>query len=258
MSKLEKMLWGLEAVLLVVGVAMNLVNADEFSLYLVVAGLLLQVVYFQIQLINTRNTKPHVVMDDEVYIEDVSTTRRTYQWLESPQVYKHEENLTTDAITNIRDPNVLYRRSGDPFIRYSVRFRNTLENQLGLRNAENVHARITFRNKEDYKEFSHDSDRWVGYPTPDRAQIPIEIEVNGDPQDLYLIIQDSEKNDCYIFSDESYTQDKFDPCKEGMKLSFGNYEVKIVLADNKGWHNTYSLTMIISSGNPVFEVMKRF
>jgi len=64
----------------------------------------------------------------------------------------------------------------------------------------------------------HEKPRWFGEPVPPEHQGNINIKANGKPVGLYLIIKEQGRNFFYIFSDDSYTGNSFEPLKENLRL----------------------------------------
>ena len=223
----------------------------SLAVIFVLIGVLWHFMDLQSALDEIHNIQPNVVAE-HVCKGYMPTTLIGFEWLELNGMASGTTGLTTDPITRIINPDIRYRSQGTRFEVYYVEFRNKVLNGKGTRDAEDIHARLIFTNG---KTILHEKSRWVGKPTPDLHQEEIIIKANGKAEGLYLVIRELGSRVFYIFSDDSYTQNIFEPLKGNLKLVGDNYLIKIELQDKHGWHKDYSVQLTIENGEPIFEVM---
>lgn len=242
----------------------------------VAAGLL--VAYFGLnwweannRYIDVFETRPNVIatgFDKEI----VPTTLRSitanasqvepYSWLQHIRVDDDINQYTTDSyinvIENLSKSNVSSRaRKGDTFERFYIIFRNMKPNENDIENAENVHARLVFYDVECNPQKFHEKPRWRNKPTPDKPQQEVVISASGKPEQLCLFIRKKGQKKAYIFSDDSYTQDAFEPLKKELELQNESYFVHIILSGkNLNEKNFWVAIENITSENPTFNILK--
>jgi hypothetical protein len=150
-----------------------------------------------------------------------STVDDPYPWLRSIVIQDDITSTTTDSQITVLDRlsllNVPSQVSvGDIFERFYIIFRNMKLGQNNIENAENVHARLVFYDPKCNPQKFHEKPRWRDKPTPDKTQQEIVISASGKPEQLCLFIRKKNQKRVYVFSDDSYTQDAFDPQKKSL------------------------------------------
>jgi len=244
-------------------------QARLISIFFLVAYLLVWNWTIRNQLRDALDLQPNIVVDgfdvNEVETTDYSISPKSEQIKYKPIIADEtvEVSTTTDSRTNVIERLAgnlglgATIQPGKVFERYYINFRNEKIEGKGIKDADDVHARVEFYDKHTgIFEKSHEKPRWYGYPSNPKPIIKISTSLKT--EGLYLVAREKGHKELYIFNDDSYspTQDSMNPIKNELELNEVEYYIQVLLGFDGVFH-PFWIHLNNSGNRPFFELISR-
>ena len=219
-----------------------------------------------------KNTAPDIVADgfdvNETQTTEYSVLPKTrivkdkrYPWLEE-EVIEDPTSTTDTRVTiikgfgNLPDYKLNFK-DGKTIQRYFVKFRNKKIEGKGIKDADDVHAKVQFYSKKTgLLILSHEKPRWLDYQPHERIKISTSLKTEG----LYLVAREKGYKKLYVFNQDSYSPnlESIEPFQKNLELKEDEYYIHVMLGFDGSFHSYwFFLINPKKDKKPIFSVIEK-